>query len=98
MINPNVEELKIKIHAVEPIQVKVNENTPKISARISAVSNMGVTPSPGAGAGTSDYERLKNKPSINNVTLIGNKTSKQLGLQDEMDSLTNIELDDLIQF
>lgn len=30
--------------------------------------------------GTDDYEELKNQPSINNVTLVGNKTAAQLGL------------------
>lgn len=34
----------------------------------------------GGGGGTLDYERLNNKPSINNVELIGNKTSAELGL------------------
>lgn len=31
-------------------------------------------------AGTSDYEALTNKPSINNVELIGNKTTSDLGI------------------
>lgn len=30
--------------------------------------------------GTDDYEELNNQPSINNVTLVGNKTAAQLGL------------------
>lgn len=34
----------------------------------------------GGGGGTSDYADLTNKPSINNVTLAGNKTAAQLGL------------------
>ena len=33
------------------------------------------------GSGTSDYEPLKNKPSINGVVLIGNKTTKELGIE-----------------
>lgn len=32
------------------------------------------------GGGTSDYDNLTNKPSINHVTLSGNKTSSDLGL------------------
>lgn len=35
----------------------------------------------GGGGGTSDYDELENKPSINNVELIGNKTLQQLGIQ-----------------
>lgn len=34
----------------------------------------------GGGGGTSDYNDLTNKPSVNGVTLSGNKTSSQLGL------------------
>lgn len=34
----------------------------------------------GTGGGTTDYEKLKNKPQINGNELIGNKTSEELGL------------------
>lgn len=34
----------------------------------------------GGGGGTSDYLDLNNKPSINNVELVGNKTAADLGL------------------
>lgn len=34
----------------------------------------------GGGGGTSDYEELENKPSINGVTLSGNKTTSNLNL------------------
>ena len=40
------------------------------------------TPGPG---GTTNYEELSNKPSINGHTLTGNKTSSQLGLTTESD-------------
>lgn len=35
----------------------------------------------GSSGGVNDYAQLLNKPSINNVTLIGNLTSAQLGLE-----------------
>lgn len=35
---------------------------------------------PSSGGGTSDYSQLSNKPSINNVTLSGNKTTADLGI------------------
>lgn len=44
------------------------------------------------GSGTSDYEELENKPSINNVELIGNKTLAQLGIQPSGDYPTNSEM------
>ena len=41
----------------------------------------------------SNYEELINKPQINNVELLGNKTSKDLKLQDEMESISNLDID-----
>ena len=35
----------------------------------------------GGGGGTSDYSQLSNKPSINGVTLSGNKTSADLNIK-----------------
>lgn len=35
------------------------------------------------GTGTTDYEKLKNKPSINGVELIGDKTTQELGIVSE---------------
>lgn len=44
-----------------------------------------------------DYEKLNNKPQINSIELIGNKTAKDLKLQEEGDypeeKITNIELE-----
>ena len=52
-------------------------------------------------SGTNNYERLSNKPQINLVELIGNKTSEDLGLQPEGDyantRVTNLEIDDLFR-
>ncbi len=43
------------------------------------------------GSGTSDYSDLTNKPSINSVSLSGNKTSNDLGIQDTLVSGTNVK-------
>ena len=45
----------------------------------------------GGGGGTSDYTQLTNKPSINNITLSGNKTSSDLGLQPAGNYVTNTD-------
>lgn len=37
-------------------------------------------PGGGGGGGTTNYDQLSNKPSINNVTLTGNKTTSDLGI------------------
>ena len=50
----------------------------------------------GGGSGTNNYEKLINKPQINNIELLGNKTSKQLKLQDEMDLITEQDIDEIM--
>lgn len=47
----------------------------------------------GGGGGTSDYESLTNKPSINNVTLSGNKSLSDLGIQSIIDSTHKLDAD-----
>lgn len=47
----------------------------------------------GGGGGTSDYSDLSNKPSINSVTLSGNKTADDLGLQNEVEIINKLETD-----
>ena len=37
----------------------------------------------GGSGGTNDYDDLENKPTINNITLQGNKTLHELGIQEE---------------
>ena len=43
-----------------------------------------------------DYERLIHHPQINSTTLIGNKTSSELGLQDELPLITRSEIREII--
>lgn len=40
-----------------------------------------------------DYERLYNKPQINSVELIGNKSLPEIGI----DVISNMELEELLQ-
>ena len=47
--------------------------------------------STGGSGGTSDYTDLTNKPSINNVTLSGNKSLSDLGIQPSGDYITNTD-------
>lgn len=49
-----------------------------------------------SGQAVTNYEALTNKPQINDVTLIGNKTSHELKLQDEMDEITAQDIDNII--
>lgn len=43
-----------------------------------------------------DYNKFYNKPQINGVELIGNKLSKEIHVQHEMDEITNQEIDQII--
>ena len=43
------------------------------------------------GAGTSNYANITNKPKLNTVTIDGNKTSSDYGIQDALVSGTNIK-------
>ena len=47
-----------------------------------------------ASSGSSDYTDLTNKPSINNVTLSGNKSSDDLSLQGKLTAGQNITIDE----
>lgn len=46
-----------------------------------------------ASSGSNDYTELENKPSINNVTLSGNKSSGDLNLQDKLTAGQNITIE-----
>lgn len=48
----------------------------------------------GGEEGTTDYNALENKPSINNVTLSGNKTLEELGIQAKGDYVEESALSD----
>ena len=46
----------------------------------------------GGSGGVTDYNFLTGKPSINDVTLEGNKTNEEIGIK----SMTNAEIDKII--
>lgn len=47
--------------------------------------------------GTNDYDELENKPQINNIELKGNISTEDLGIQREMESLSNLELEAILK-
>lgn len=49
-----------------------------------------------SGEGTKNYNKLENKPQINSVTLIGDKTSEELRLQGKMNALTPQEIEKIL--
>lgn len=73
---------------------QLQQNTIRASA--SVTGTMGATATLGQTViigGTTDYERLRNLPSIEGVPLIGDKTFPQLN----MSKLTNSEIEALLQ-
>lgn len=81
--------------------VSAELKTETIESVISNNGSVTAEVSTGAGAGgTSDYEKLQNKPQINNIELVKNKTLDELGIQEKGDYpnevLTNTEIEDLI--
>ena len=48
------------------------------------------------GGGTKDYRYLANKPKINSVELIGDKTAEDLRLQGSMEAITEHDIDILM--
>ena len=47
-------------------------------------------------SGNSSYRPLTNKPSINKVILIDDKTSEDLGLQDKMEAMSIQEIEKIL--
>lgn len=71
-----------------PVQVQVELESNLHEYEIGIEENIAVS------GGTNDYEKLKNKPLINGVELIKNKSFDDLG----MSSITNQQLEDLLKF
>lgn len=69
--------------------------TPKqnLTGTIEGVSNIDGNVSIPINAGTSDYNKLKNLPSVENIELRGNKTFEELGLEE----VTNQDILDMFK-
>jgi len=78
------------IYARAHLQPNIIYANASVTGTIGASAILGQTVTVG---GTTDYERLRNLPSIEGVTLIGDKTFPQLN----MSRLTNSEIEALLQ-
>lgn len=77
--------LDAKINGVNTLTIEEGENI-----TITQEGSTMTISSTGSG-GTSDYDDLTNKPSINNVTLSGNKSLSDLGIQPSGNYVTNTD-------
>ena len=71
-----------------PVQVELELESNTHEYTLGVEENIGIT------GGTNDYEKLKNKPAINGVELVKNKSFSDLG----MDIISNQELEDMLKF
>ena len=78
-----------KINGVNTLSIEAGTNI-----SIDQEGNTLTISSTGGSGGTSDYSQLTNKPSINNVTLSGNKSLSDLGIQPAGNYITKA-VDDL---
>lgn len=61
--------------------------------RIDLIFETDIRPVIDTGGGSSNYDDLSNKPSINGVTLVGNKTNEELLIQ----AISNEDLELLLK-
>lgn len=80
-------EVSFKIEQVDKANFKINENQ-----KATFTTDYSYT----VGSGTNNYEKLYNKPQINDITLIGNKTSEELGLEPTISDITEQDIDEMI--
>lgn len=78
----------ISVSLKEPDSLKISVSNTSLQVSLKETAS--------GGFGTSNYEKLKNKPSINSVELIGNKTSDDLKLQGKIESITAHDIDVLM--
>lgn len=75
------------INGVNTLTIEEGQNI-----TIEQVGNVMTISSSGGGGGSTNYNDLSNKPSINNVTLQGNKSLNDLGIQPSGDYVTPSDL------
>lgn len=74
------------INGVNTLTIEEGQNI-----TIEQVGNVMTISSSGGGGGSTNYNDLSNKPSINNVTLSGNKSLSDLGIQPSGNYITNTD-------
>ena len=87
----NQNNIKLDSKSREDVQMNVQDNN-QIGLSTSSNSRLGLSIGRSTGSGTKDYNQLYNKPSINDVVLIHNRTSAELNLQELMDAISTNEI------
>lgn len=91
----NNEDITTKKYVDDADSLKVDKTsvvqTLSTGTKIGEVNGTEFFAPSGGGGGTTDYDDLTDKPQINSTTLSGDKSSADLGLQDELTSSVDIE-------
>lgn len=81
----------------QPIQVFIEGGEQQVDVlQEGGEQNVGVNSECLIVTEATSYNRLYDKPQINGVELIGNRTSEEIHVQHEMDDITNQEIDNII--
>lgn len=85
---------------VDEVTMSFGEGTKNVDLEIESIENEIDLDTSNTIAGTNNYKRLINQPSINNVILVDNKTSSDLKLQPEGnypdETLSNSDIEELL--
>ncbi len=82
----NEKELEIELQDEEALEIALdNEQDLSVEFKEEVVEVV-----------TSDYNKLINLPSINQKKLQGDKTLKELGLQEELETISNLEIEKIL--
>lgn len=82
--------MRTKIDALYDLVHKMSGAGVKDDSIVEMIDQVTNAYSSGGGGGTSDYTDLENKPSINGVTLTGNKTTSDLGITASFDNVITL--------
>lgn len=85
------------IEGVRRVDMTVtDDDTEVIRMTVDQGDNLSMDASDAVPVSTSDYEKLKNRPKINSVTLEGDKKASDLSLQEAMDAILETDIDKMI--
>ena len=79
-------------------ELDINKQEKLIAGENITIENNVISATGGGSGGTSDYPDLNNKPSINNVELVGNKSLNDLGIQPKGNYALRSEIPDVSNF
>lgn len=87
-------EIEKEEEKVVTIEEETNEKKLDLSPEKKGETSIGLNKE--SSGGTSDYGALLNKPKINGVELVGNKTSEELKIQATIDEISDETIEEIV--